>query len=123
MILRKNKLQRVPQSLISRYFDGEDVYIPIAYDFKSGFFVFDDSAVCSKMDRNYVAHNALEFLQSDRESNGYLLFNEIKVLLRKLGIHEESHYKVEISSNHRRNEVKDYYVFIWNDEFVMKYAD
>ena len=31
-ILRKNKVTTVPQSLIAKYVDGEDVYVPIAYD-------------------------------------------------------------------------------------------
>ena len=123
-ILTKNKLTRVRQSLIAKYFDGEDVYVPIAYDAKSGFFVFNEFAVCSnnpQINNKALVVNALDFLESDSSFNFYgsNVVNKTKVLLRKLGIHEESHYKVE-----RYLEEGEYiYCLVWNEEFVMKYAD
>jgi hypothetical protein len=123
-ILRKNKVTRVRQSLIAKYFDGEDVYVPIAYDAKSGFFVFNEFAVCSnnpQINNKALVVNALDFLESDSSFNfhGRDVVDKTKVLLRKLGIHEESHYKVESILE----ESEDISRFVWNDEFVMKYAD
>ena len=121
MIFRKNKITRVPQSLIAKYFDGEEVYVPITYDVISRFFIFDEAA-CSEIK---TIITALDFLESD----GYKdvvnnninpeidLVNDTKVLLRNLGIYNEFHYKVEWNPEYGR------YRFIWNDEFVMKYAD
>ena len=127
---RKNKLTRVRQSLIAKFFDGEDVYVPIAYDVKSGLYVFDEDAVCSKnpqINGIYVVKCALEFLESDTYSifHGIDVVTEIKVLLWKLGIHEVSHYKLEkiAESENIKEYKKDGYRCSWNDEFIMEYAN
>ena len=117
-------MTRVRRSLIAKYFDGEDVYVPIAYDAKSGLFVFNEFAVCSnnpQINNKALVINALDFLESDSSFNfhGSNVIDKTKVLLRKLGIHEESHYKVESILE----ESEDIFRFVWNDEFVMKYAD
>jgi hypothetical protein len=36
LIVRKTKITRVPESFIARYFNGEEIYFPIAHDVKSG---------------------------------------------------------------------------------------
>ena len=124
-ILTKKKLTRVRQSLIAKYFDGEDVYVPIAYDAKSGFFVFNEFAVCSinpQINNKALVVNALEFLESDSSFNFYgsNIVIKTKLLLQTLGIHEESHYKVKRVLEERREHI---YCFIWNEEFLMKYAN
>ena len=124
-ILKKNKVTTVPQSLIAKYFDGEDVYVPIAYDAKSGFFVFNEFAVCSinpQINNKALVVNALEFLESDSSFNFYgsNIVIKTKLLLQTLGIHEESHYKVKRVLEERREHI---YCFIWNEEFLMKYAN
>ena len=117
-VLSKNKITRVPQSLISRYFDGENVYVPIRYDVKSGFFVFDEH----ERDKMEVVGYALYFLESDSNIIVHDFVNEIKGLLRKLGIKEESHYKHYKEFEDGEDSEGESY-FLWNDEFVMKYAD
>ena len=122
---RKNKLTRVRKSLIAKFFDGEDVYVPIAYDVKSGLYVFD-----SNHSEIYVIKMTLEFLESDTYSifHGINVVTEIKVLLWKLGIQELAHYKLEkIAESEDINEYEytkdDGYRCSWNDEFIMEYAD
>jgi hypothetical protein len=68
-----------------------------------------------------LVDDVLDFLESDSSFNfhGSNVVNKTKLLLGNLGIHEESHYKVE-----RVLEEGEYiYRLIWNEEFVMKYAD
>ena len=144
--MKKIKLERVAGSFINRYLNGEDIYVPISYDAKSGFFVLD--YVQDIMGVNYSrdpreqintdncknnVRNAFQFLDSDS-------FHEIRVgdckkikeYLKMFGIYENSCYKVEEKNpitpiynafyNEQRNELKNCR-FIWKKEFVMKYVD
>ena len=40
--IRKSKLTRVSDSLIAKFFNGDDLYLPIIYDEKSGYFVIEE---------------------------------------------------------------------------------
>ena len=112
----KTKLARVPESRIARYLNGEEChFFPIAYDFKSGYFVINSAAflVLTK-DRSpkYTRYQptkafkkAFEFLEADitmvfrcdvmyESETKNDLKNEIKEILHILGIEEILHYYI-----------------------------
>ena len=135
--MKKIKLERVAGSFINRYLNGEDIYVPISYDAKSGFFVLD--YVQDIMGVNYSrdpreqintdncknnVRNAFQFLDSDSfhefEQKQFVDCNKIKAYLKMFGIYENSHYKVE--EEPKPNGLKKCH-FQWNKEFTMKYVE
>jgi len=98
--VKKIKLARVPGSFINKYLNGEDIYLPISYDTKSGIFVLD--YVEDILDINNSMANVtavFKFLDSDSfhefEERQFEDCNKIKDYLKRFGIYENSHYKVE----------------------------
>ena len=125
LIVRKTKITRVPESLIARYFNGEEIYFPIAHDVKSGYFVIECGNGPTDFSEYYF--NVFQFLDADDskvfEENVKIYpnrFNEIKKRLGALGIHEGAHYK---AGEYVKKETggKCCY-FQWNKEFVMKHV-
>ena len=137
--MKKIKLERVAGSFINRYLNGEDIYMPISYNTKSGFFVLDyvqdimgvtlghsrDSRDIINTDncKNNV-RNAFQFLNSDSihefEQKQFVDCNKIKAYLKMFGIYENSHYNVE--EEPKPNGLKKCR-FQWNKEFTMKYVE
>ena len=129
--VKKIKLTRVPGSFITRYLNGEDIYLPISYDTKSGIFVLDSKPFDYNIaDNNSIAkvRNVFQFLDSDSfhefEERQFEDYNKIKGYLKRFGIYENLHYKVE----EEPPKYNDYdgrlkCRFQWNKEFTMKYVD
>ena len=112
----KTKLARVPESRIARYLNGEEChFFPIAYDFKSGYFMINSAAflvLTKDWSPKYTRYQptkafkkTFEFLEADSE----MLFTcdvmyesetkndlkkEIKEILHILGIEEILHYYI-----------------------------
>ena len=127
--VRKIKITRVSESLINRYLNGEDIYLPISYHQKSGSFVLDRvDALSKRTDQHCTVKNAFQFLDSDsfhtietRPQNILVdKINEIKEYLKMFGIYENAHYKVEKATTFGKGLT---YNLQWNEEFIMKYAD
>ena len=115
----KTKLARVPESRIARYLNGEEChFFPIAYDFKSGYFVINSAAFLvltkdgspkyTRYQPTKAFKKAFEFLEADSEmvftcdvmyesETKNDLKNEIKEILHILGIEETLHYRIEES--------------------------
>ena len=113
----KTKLARVPESRLARYLNGEEChFFPIAYDFKSGYFVINSAAflvLTKEGSPKYTRYQptkafkkAFEFLEADSEmvftcdvmyesETKNDLKNEIKEFLHILGIEETLHYVIE----------------------------
>ena len=127
--VKKIKLARVPGSFINRYLNGEDIYLPISYDTKSGIFVLD--YVEDILDINHTMANVrdvFQFLDSDSfhevEERQFEDCKKIKGYLRRFGIYENSHYKVEEKPEFNRyNGFLSKCRFQWNKEFTMKYVE
>ena len=114
---KKIKQARVPGSFINRYMNGEDIHLPISYDTKSGIFVLDIN--------NSMANvtNVFRFLDSDSfhefEERQFEDCNKIKGYLRRFGIYENSHYKVEEKPKYDGyNGFLSKCRFQWNKEFT-----
>ena len=134
MTVKTIKLKRVPESLIYRYLNGEDIYLPISCD-KSRNFVLDDFRFCDLFDVNWkslssrIVWHAFRFLDSDsfhaiegrqfQDRKGIVFdgINKIKEYLKMFGIYENAHYKVEEGTGLKR------FCLHWNKEFIMKYYD
>ena len=125
LIVRKTKITRVTESLVARYFNGEEIYFPIAHDVKSGYFVIECGNGPTDFSEYYF--NVFQFLDADdskffeENSQSYPnRFNGIKKRLGALGIHEGAHYKAGEYVKKETGEKCCY--FQWNKEFVMKHA-
>ena len=127
--VKKIKLARVPGSFINKYLNGEDIYLPISYDTKSGIFVLD--YVEDILDINNSMANVtavFKFLDSDSfhefEERQFEDCNKIKDYLKRFGIYENSHYKVEEKPKY---DGFDGFLskcrFQWNKKFTMKYVE
>ena len=135
--LKKIKLTRVSESLICRYLNGEDIYLPMTYNNKSGCFDLDyvhDLINDTDLFRR-IAKNAFEFLNSDsfhaaeeikfKDRAGNIIdgINQMKGYLKMFGIYENTHYKVEEATVGRGPNSAIKFCFQWNEEFIMKYSD
>ena len=136
---RKIKLTRVPESLIYRYLNGEDIYLPMRYDDKQGNFVLDyvDNLINDYQLFITIFSHAFQFLDSDsfyaseesqfKDKAGNIIdgINQMKEYLKMFGIYENTHYKVEEATVGRGYPypaaIK--FCFQWNEEFIMKYSD
>ena len=63
LIVRKTKITRVRGSLIARFFNGEEIYFPIAHDVKSGYFVIECGNGPTDFSEYYF--NIFQFLDAD----------------------------------------------------------
>ena len=107
--LKKIKLTRVPESLICRYLNGEDLYLPMTCINNLGYFDMDyvDDLKNDTNSFRRIVKNAFEFLNSDsfhaaeesqfRDRAGEKIdgINPMKEYLKMFGIYENTHYKVE----------------------------
>ena len=132
--VKKIKLRRVSESLICRYLNGEDIYLPMTYDDKSGTFYLDyvDDLINDTNLFRRIVVNAFQFLNSDsfhaseerqfedRAGNKINGIHQIKEYLKMFGIYEDNHYKVEEAPTDWGS-IK--FCFQWNEEFIMKYSD
>ena len=129
--VKKIKLARVPGSFINRYLNGEDIYLPISYDTKSGIFVLDyveDIVVINNsMPMMANVRDVFQFLDSDSfhefKERQFEDCNKIKGYLRRFGIYENLHYKVEEEPIYNDYDGRLKCRFQWNKEFTMKYVD
>ena len=107
--VKKIKLTRVSKSLICRYLNGEDIYLPMTYDNMSGSFDLDyvDDLINDTNLFLRIVKTAFQFLNSDsfyasvetpfkdRAGNKINGINQIKEYLKMFGINENTHFKVE----------------------------
>ena len=107
--IRKSKLTRVSDSLIAKFFNGDDLYLPIIYDEKSGYFVIEEIKGFSMETQKLV----FRFLDCTDEFNAVAkCVPDIISILNLYGILENHHYTVD---NNQRLK--------WNTEYVFKYAN
>ena len=132
--VKKITLRRVSESLISRYLNGEDIYLPMTYDDKAECFYLDyvDDLINDTKLFHRIVMNAFQFLNSDsfhaseeiqfedRAGNKINGIHQIKEYLKMFGIYEDKHYKVE-EATIDWSSIK--FCFRWNEEFIMKYSD
>ena len=104
--IRKSKLTRVPESLIAKFFNGEDFYLPIIYDETSSYFVIEEIKGISMETQKLV----FRFLDcTDVFDAAEKCVPGIIRILTMYGILENQHYTVV--DNQRLK---------WNAEYVFK---
>ena len=107
--IRKSKLTRVSDSLIAKFFNGDDLYLPIIYDEKSGYFVIEEIKGFSMESQKLV----FRFLDCTEEFNAVAkCVPDIISILSLYGILEDHHYTVD---NNQRLK--------WNTDYVFKYTN
>ena len=107
--IRKSKLTRVSDSLIAKFFNGEDLYLPIIYDETSNYFVIEEIKGISKISME-TQKLVFRFLDCTNEFEAVAkCVPDIIRVLKMYGILENQHYTVV--DNQRLK---------WNAEYVFK---
>jgi hypothetical protein len=107
--IRKSKLTRVSDSLIAKFFNGEDLYLPIIYDEKSSYFVIEEIKGFSMESQKLV----YRFLDSTDVFDAVArCVPDIITILSLYGILENQHYTVD-NNQHLK----------WNADYVFKYTN
>ena len=107
--IRKSKLTRVSDSLIAKFFNGEDLYLPIIYDEKSSYFVIEEIKGFSMETQKFV----FRFLDcTDVFDAVARCVPDIISILSLYGILENQHYTVDNNQSLK-----------WNADYVFKYTN
>ena len=109
--IRKSKLTRVSDSHIAKFFNGEDLYLPIIYDETSKYFLIEEIKGISMEAQKLV----FRFLDCTDEFEAVAkCVPGIITVLKMYGILENQHYTVVENQGTQNQRLK------WNAEYVFK---
>ena len=103
------KIVPIQKNYIAKFFNGDDLYLPIIYDEKSGYFVIEEIKGFSMETQKFI----FRFLDCTNEFNAVAkCVPDIISILNLYGILENHHYTVDNNQ-----------LLKWNTDYVFKYTN